>query len=1198
MGTGYIELIVGGSMKILRSAAWLALVLGLIGSGVYAREGQPGPVKPAGEADSLITPATYPFSVQSGIALEDMSSGTTQLTHPGSGSETSGLAPIGFIFRFDGTNYTTFRNNSNGVTTLGAPTIFFTFEINSLSSATGDPKIAPFWDALCTAGSGKSHYKTTGTFGNRKLIVEWRDMKITRNGNCDGTGSGVFQMWLFESSGVVQFVYGSGMTAAPNDGGYSIGMQSGAATNFASVTTAAGAVSYTTPNDTQTTAITAGTSYLFSPNTPAAPTGGSVTNLRQTSLRLNWTDNAGSEAGYMVWRSTDNVNFTKIAELLPDAVSFTDSGLNPSTQYFYNVKAIGSEGGFSPGLAFSATTNTPGSVSSTGAGGLWSSPSTWANGLVPDGGDTVTIMSGAAITIDTAALAGNITIGGAGSRAESKGAATEGGAQAVLRFGDTGDYSLTVAGDVTVGTDGTFSAGSGNTAGHLLTVGGDLINNGTLDFSTNNDLAGAGIVFTGNSSNTFGGAGPVTDIRTITLHKGNTNANILELSAANFTVRGSSTETPASGYLFLHEGMFKISGTFSGNHRTFAVPAYTIPQTAGFWLNNPNYTVEAQSGKVGVEGSLRVSAGNYEVGLATSDSLAMASFSSVIVEGGSITVAGALGSDITSLEQVIAVDYRQSGGTVTTCTVGRSASAFQICFDMGISSSSFVSLTGGDIVIQNSRTGSAFLDYRHQANPGVISLTGATVHFGNALSTGGGVYRATGSMPHLAIDTTAGSQTLRLQSVIAVVNKSRDVNIGPGGKLTVEAGAYSMFGNSFVNNGTFEMLPTTSRVDFNDETGQTDITYSGSGVMTGAIGELNVTCRNLILNQVGSNIRVYGITLNGAQLVNASKLTLGNNDTRTSIVTLGTGATFDSAPVFDLGTGGEAISYSGQATTGPEVKPDRNLAGLTYDGQGATLTLTGGDYTVGYLHIIGGQILPGNSTLTMTGVLTRHDGYVNGKLRRRIASATVTYEFPVGVNGYSPVSLAVSSLGTNPSFLSVKPVDAVLPGLSPATAVSRYWKVEEEGDITARASFTYLPADIAGNPANYKLFRSNGSLPMVIPGSTINMQTISTPAGITDFTGDWGVGEQLAPVAISGRVTTSGGAGIRNAIVTLTGSSLPAPVTVQTGPFGSYVFQGLQPGETYTIKASAKRYRFSVISQTVTPMGDLANVDFVANPQE
>ena len=117
-------------------------------------------------------------------------------------------------------------------------------------------------------------------------------------------------MWLFETSGVIEFVYGNGMVATQAaDGGYSIGLQSGAATNFASVTSASNTVSYAAATNTQTTAITAGTAYLFTPVIPNTPSGVNFTGTTATSTTVNWTDNSSDEFGFVIYRSTDGVNF-------------------------------------------------------------------------------------------------------------------------------------------------------------------------------------------------------------------------------------------------------------------------------------------------------------------------------------------------------------------------------------------------------------------------------------------------------------------------------------------------------------------------------------------------------------------------------------------------------------------------------------------------------------------------------------------------------------------------------------------------------------------------------------------------------------------------------------------------------------------------------------------------------------------------
>ena len=86
-------------------------------------------------------------------------------------------------------------------------------------------------------------------------------------------------------------------------------------------------------------------------------------------------------------------------------------------------------------------------------------------------------------------------------------------------------------------------------------------------------------------------------------------------------------------------------------------------------------------------------------------------------------------------------------------------------------------------------------------------------------------------------------------------------------------------------------------------------------------------------------------------------------------------------------------------------------------------------------------------------------------------------------------------------------------------------------------------------------------------------------------------------VSVGGRILTAGGMGIRNALVTVSGGSLPAPITVQTGSFGYYNFTGLLSGQTYTISVSGKlRQTFTPSARTITPQSNVTDFDFTANP--
>lgn len=81
------------------------------------------------------------------------------------------------------------------------------------------------------------------------------------------------------------------------------------------------------------------------------------------------------------------------------------------------------------------------------------------------------------------------------------------------------------------------------------------------------------------------------------------------------------------------------------------------------------------------------------------------------------------------------------------------------------------------------------------------------------------------------------------------------------------------------------------------------------------------------------------------------------------------------------------------------------------------------------------------------------------------------------------------------------------------------------------------------------------------------------------------------------RLLTSDGAGIRNAMVMVTGGALTQPRTVQTGTFGYYRFDDLPVGNNYIVTVFSKRFIFLNPSIIVSLDGDLSDVNFEAMEQ-
>ena len=88
-----------------------------------------------------------------------------------------------------------------------------------------------------------------------------------------------------------------------------------------------------------------------SQNIPLAPTGLTATTQSDSEILLAWQDASDNEQGFEVYRSLNaSSDFVRITTTLVNATSFLDENLETNTQYFYQVRAVGTDGnsGFTP----------------------------------------------------------------------------------------------------------------------------------------------------------------------------------------------------------------------------------------------------------------------------------------------------------------------------------------------------------------------------------------------------------------------------------------------------------------------------------------------------------------------------------------------------------------------------------------------------------------------------------------------------------------------------------------------------------------------------------------------------------------------------------------------------------------------------------------------------------------------------------
>ncbi len=295
----------------------------------------------------------------------DMSAGTTQLYGPNTDSYTAVLQSMGFGFTFMGATYTSFSANPDGQVRLGAVIT------GPLQNATLNvPCLFPVNYNTKVSSIGKVHFKVQGSTPNSLLVVEWKDIIIPFDGTANSTYS-TFQMRLYENGGAIEYVFGTMYNTSSSftlfGTGFSSGNTSGkigivtgiptspvynsTTTNFTANTYAANSELINLNSSTESNR----RKFLFTPPVVVSPTNLSFPVVGAGSVTLSWSDNMSGELGYKIFQSTDGINYSLVSTTAADVTTYTQTGLNSSTLYYWKVITF-SEGGIGTELIGSVTT--------------------------------------------------------------------------------------------------------------------------------------------------------------------------------------------------------------------------------------------------------------------------------------------------------------------------------------------------------------------------------------------------------------------------------------------------------------------------------------------------------------------------------------------------------------------------------------------------------------------------------------------------------------------------------------------------------------------------------------------------------------------------------------------------------------------------------------------------------------------------
>lgn len=867
---------------------------------------------------------------------------------------------IGFDFWYLGVRFTQFSASTNGFidfstsTDDGGPAAddfgysnaaFTTANINNSTR----PAIAPFYDDLTTQGGvdpiGTSiKYLVTGAAPNRTLTVEWINMAVFGN----VSPSLNFQVQLLESSGVIKINYGT-MNSGTFTFSYSMGLNGPTISNTPTAaqlkmlqTVNGNTFSNTVQNNLSVMPV-ANSQYVFTPVAPTPVSGSlSFSGVSQTGMTLNWSNWASNELGYIIYNSTDGINFSFVTQTAANAVNSAITGLSPSSTYFWRVFAV-TEGALSSALTGTQATLGAGNKVSLNSGN-WNTANTWTPNGVPTAGDNVTINNGHLVTINTNAVCNALTVGA--------------GTGSTLQFGGA-VRNMTINSNLVVNPNAVFDINTGSNATHLLTLEGNLTNNGSISFSVDaNSLCN--LTFSSFTTQVVSGTG-TNRFNLITQNTGSSRNHLLDISCSTFSA--------ATNFLTLNNGTFKLS-TINPVAVTPFTGATTISNVCGLWINSGTAAVSTGAG-ITLSGGITVSNGTLSIGNAADEDL-FSDGGEVIVSGGALNVSGKYYS--TGINNIS--NFSISGGTLTLPTLG-STSTIDAPFQVTGVGSEF-DMTGGLIVIQREGgTGAQDLGFVNTgASSGVVS--GGTLQIGNA---------STPTSQSISINSNSAIGNLLINSINAAAiistNSLQVINdvVINGGRLNDNNLSIAVGGNWTNNSGTY--VNANGTVIFNSTSSSQSIFKSG--------GE---TFNNLVFSGAGSKNFSSPVSAKGFSINNGATVDISTSNHQLSLTgNFINNGSFDARSGLVLFNGTSAQNIGGSSltnffdltlnnTSGASLSAAENIIG--------NLTLNNGTFATN------GQIFTMVSTATATARVAQITG--SGDITGNV---TVQRFVPGGTTGWA-----------------------------------------------------------------------------------------------------------------------------------------------------------------------------------------------------
>lgn len=673
-----------------------------------------------------------------------------------------------------------------------------------------------------------------------------------------------------------------------------------------------------------------------------------------------------------------------------------------------------------------------------------------------------------------------------------------------FRYGGSNSRAVVLNGDLTIASGALLGSYDANNVIHTLTITGNLLNNGTINFGTNTAQT-VQIIASGSSNVSYSGSGDATFAR-LQINKGSsqtpkltyTQSGSLSIASEAFLITNGTLEINRTGTLVL-------SNTSN---------AYSIPGTGALVINNSGLTVQignnaSDTADLSLTGKLQINAGTVQIGNSANNNnndivYTSAGTPEITISGGTLEVNGQIRRQTASTNGSLA--YRQSGSSIVRVR-GRNLTTSRGMFEVVNTGSVFEMSGSSELHIFRGGT-TTYQDI--YILPASSTVTGGTIRLrpdaaGNQTYT----FNSTAPIYNLLIEND-NTNTATVTQQVNTVTISNNFTLSSG--VTYNASGLNLnIGGTFTRAGTATFTAGSNTVTFNGASGVLDGDFT-----TNQFHNFTVASNSSLTLAAAASVRINNL------------LTISSNATLTedgsgNIVDLRGNAvvngTYSSAALSNtLGlvlNHTSAQNLSGTGVYGNVINNNSAGVSLTSNIQiNGRLRLNNSGLTLGQYRLTLGTNAD-VSNYSATRYLLSNGVISDGGVKKLFGSGTATFEFPVGVfSKYTPVTYAITANSAS-GDINVTAVNVKHPStrLVADQQLNYYWNVLSTGfsGLEVTHTYNYLQGDVTGTEANYRGGRFTGTNWTPIGGIVGAVNTTTNQITLTNvayLNGDYSAGTE------------------------------------------------------------------------------------------